>query len=169
MLGALALCTGIGCRPDVVVHPPAAEERYVSAFPSPVESYLAMNHPAAGRSIISGVEQKVVDGSRWAEHRAVLRFHSIPLDELRFHAAFVLPETLMARAGRVVLRVAIAGEPAHEAEYTEAGPQEIQEKIPKGSLTFDSETQVVLEMAAPAEHIPAAEIRYLLTSAGFRF
>ncbi len=168
MLGALALCAGMGCRSDVIVHPPAAEERYVSPFPPPIESYLAMNHPDAGRNIISGVSEQVVGDSRRAGHRAVLRFHAIPLDELRFHAAFVLPDALMARAGRAVLRVAIAGKPVHEAEYTGAGPQEIQKKIPKGSLAFDSETEVSLEMAVPSGRIPATKIEYLLTSAGFR-
>jgi hypothetical protein len=128
-----------------------------------------MDQPAAVRNIVSGVAGEVVDGGRWAEHRAVLRFHCVPLDELRFHAAFVLPETLLARAGRVVLRLAIEGEQVREVEYAAAGPHEIEKKMPKGSFTFERETEVALEMSVPSGRVPAAQTRYLLTSAGFRF
>ncbi len=128
-----------------------------------------MDQPAAVRNIISGVAGEVVDRGRWAGHRAVLRFHCVPLDELRFHAAFVLPEALLARAGRVVLRLSIEGEQVHEAEYAAAGPLEIEKKMAKGSFTFEKETEVELEMIVPSGRVPAAQTRYLLTSAGFRF
>jgi len=83
------------CGADVVVSPPDASERYASPLPPPLESYVAMEHPEAARSIVSGISDDAVDGHRWAEQRAVLRFHSIPLGELRFHAAFMLPDRLM--------------------------------------------------------------------------
>ena len=165
----LACLLSPGCGADVVVHPPAVEQRYVSPFPPPLESYLAMSHRDAGRSIVSGVGSDLVGDSRWTQRRAVLQFHSIPLEEMRFHAAFVLPDLLMRRARRVILKVSIGDALVHEEEYDDAGPQEIQMKIPKGEVSFARDTKVVLEMTAPPGRLPDSEIRYLLTSAGFRF
>ena len=126
---AAAICLFPACRTDVVVSPPDTGERYVSPFPRPLESYVEMDLPDAARSIVSGVSDDVVDGFRWADRRAVLRFHSIPYTGLRFHAAFVLPERLMRRVEAVTLRVFIGGELAREAEYSEPGRHEIEKKL----------------------------------------
>ena len=84
-------------------------------------------------------------------------------------ATFVVPDLLMQRAGTVILKVSIGDALMHEERYDGAGPQEIQMKIPKGAVSFARETKVVLEMTAPSGRLPDSEIRYLLTSAGFRF
>lgn len=170
ILLAAVLCLLPACRPDVVVSPPAAGERYVSPFPRPLESYVEMDLPDAARSIVSGVSDDVVDGLRWADRRAVLRFHSIPYTGLRFHAAFVLPERLMRRVEAVTLRVIIGGELAREAEYSEPGRHEIEKKLSLGEVTWERETEVILEMVLPGEHrLSEAEARYPLAAAGFRF
>ena len=170
MLLAAALCLLPACRPDVVVSPPDAGERYVSQFPRPLESYVVMDRPDAARSIVSGVSGDVVDGIRWADRRAVLRFHSIPFTGLRFHAAFVLPERLMRRVEAVTLRVFFGGELAQEAEYSEPGRHEIEKKLSRGDVTWERETEVILEMVLPEDHrLADAEARYPLTAAGFRF
>ncbi len=167
---AAALCLIPACRPDVVVSPPDAGERYISPFPQPLESYVVMDHPDAARSIVSGVSDDVVDGIRWADRRAVLRFHSIPFAGLRFHAAFVLPERLMRRVEAVTLRVFIDAELMQEAEYNEPGRHEIEMKLARGDVSWERETEVILEMVLPEDHrLPDAEVRYPLTAAGFRF
>ena len=165
-----ALCLLPACRPDVVVSPPDAGERYVSPFPRPLASYVVMDHPDAARSIVSGVSGDVVNGLRWADRRAVLRFHSIPSTGLRFHAAFVLPERLMRKVEAVTLRVFIGGELAREAEYSEPGRHEIEKKLSRGDVTWERGTEVILEMVLPEDHrLPDAEARYPLTAAGFRY
>lgn len=170
LLLAAGLCLLPACRPDVVVSPPDAGERYASPFPRPPESYVEMDLPDAARSIVSGVSDDLVDGIRWADRRAVLRFHSIPFTGLRFHAAFVLPERLMRRVEAITLRVFIGGELAREAEYSEPGRHEIEKKISRGDVTWERETEVILEMVLPEEQsLPEAEARYPLSAAGFRF
>lgn len=129
-----------------------------------------MDHPDAARSIVSGVSEDVVDGRRWAEQRAVLRFHSIPLGDLRFHAAIVLPERLMEQTGTVTIRALFDGETVHQAEYTEPGSHEIEKKLAQGDVTWERETEVTLEMVFPeGGRVPDADARYLLAAAGFRF
>ena len=163
-------CLLAACGADVVVHPPDPGERYASPSPPPLESYVVMDRPDAARSIVSGVGEDVVDGHRWAEQRAVLRFHSIPLGELRFHAAIVLPERLMQQAGAVTLKVLFDGEEAHQVEYTEPGSHEIEKKLVPGEVTWERETEVTLDIAFPAgRRVPDANVRYLLAAAGFRF
>jgi len=163
-------CSLWACGADVVVSPPDASERYASPLPPPLESYVAMEHPEAARSIVSGISDDAVDGHRWAEQRAVLRFHSIPLGELRFHAAFMLPDRLMQQAGAVTIKVLFDGKTAHQAEYTEPGSYEIEKKLAQGEVTWERETEVTLDMIFPeGSRIADADARYLLASAGFRF
>lgn len=170
LLLAVMSCLPAACGADVVVHPPDPRARYVSPYPPPLESYVVMDHPAAERSIVSGLGDGVVDGRRWAEQRVVLRFHSIPLGNLRFHAVIVLPESLMQQAGAVTIRVLFDGETAHEAEYTKPGSHEMEKKLAQGEVSLERETEVMLEMIFPeGRRVPDADARYLLAAAGFRF
>ena len=129
-----------------------------------------MDHPNAARSIVSGVGEDVIDGHRWAEQRAVLRFHSLPLGELRFQAAITLPEQLLQQAGVVTLNVLFDGQPAHQAEFTEPGRHQIEKKLAPGEVTWERETEVTLQMTTPnSNRVPTTDTRYLLAAAGFRF
>lgn len=167
---AVMFCSLLACGADVVIHPPDQSERYVSTSPPPLESFVAMDAPDAARSIVSGVGEEVVDGHRWAEQRAVLRFHSIPLGDLRFHAVIVLPERLMKQAGTVTIKVLFDGETAHQAEYTEPGSHEIEKKLAQGEVSWERATEVTLDMVVPeGRWVADADARYLLAAAGFRF
>jgi len=76
----------------------------------------------------------------------------------------------MQRVEAITLRVIIGGELAREAEYSEPGLHEIEKKLSRGDVTWERETEVILEMVLPEDHrLPDTEVRYPLTAAGFQY
>ena len=55
----------------------------------------------------------------------------------------------MRRVEAVTLRVFIGGELAREAEYSEPGRHEIEKKLSRGDVTWERETEVILEWSFP--------------------
>ena len=158
-----------GCSREVVVHPPPPEQRWVSPYPPALDSWLAMSGPDADRYIVSGIREVHVQGQRWVDRKGVVQVLAPPFLDLNFQLEFTLPEPVAKKAGGVTLKVAVNGEPFGAFTYAEAGAYEIKKPFAAGTLPWDRNTEISLEIEPTREsNWEPLELGFLIKSVGFR-
>ncbi len=163
---AAGLCA---CRDDVAVHPPPVEERWVSPFPEPLDSWVEMRWPDVERYLVSGVWEVHSDTKRWVEKRGVFRVLVPPYYPLKFHLDFELTAGLVEKAGEVRLNIDVNGERFGTFTYDEPGRHRLEQAVKDGSFPWESDSEISIEVV-PGRELPWKdfELGVLVTSLGFR-
>ncbi len=157
------------CRGDVVVHPPPAEERWVSPFPEPLDSWVEMRRPDIERYLVSGVWEVHSETKRWVEKRGVFRILVPPYYPLKFHMDFELAAELVEKAGEVRLNIDVNGERFGTFSYDTPGRHRLEQAVKEGSLPWETDSEIAIEIIPAREHRwKDFELGFLVTSLGFR-
>ena len=141
----------------------------MSPYPPALDSWVEMSQPDADRYIVSCIREVHVQGQRWADRKGVVQVLAPPFLDLNFQLEFTLPEPVAKKAGGVTLKVAVNDQPFGAFTYTEAGAYKIKKPVAAGSLPWDRNTEISLDIEPSRDsNWKPLELGFLIKSVGFR-
>lgn len=159
------------CRSDVVVHPPPPEERWVSSFSAPLDSWFEMSQPDIKRYLVSGISKVnfQTEYKYWIERRGVFRVLAPPYHPLKFHLEFELTAELLRKAGTVRLNVEFNGVQFGTFTYNESGRHHLERVVKNHSLSWERDSEITVEVIVEnGQPWKDFELGLFVTSLGFR-